>query len=138
MRGWLVKNKGAISERIGVGKVEIKTAQVLTAGGVQGVRLIDEDTVCEWLLSDNPQMAKKMLKLGVRVFLHKLAGYKVSSSAVQPKTTAEMFLENAQILGYARPRDAVRMNVHQDDKRTLGEINRSDESPLPLTSLRQY
>jgi len=63
-----------------------KTAKVHTNGGLQVVGLITENQIVEWLPKDNPIAASHLLKLGVRMGLHKMAGYSISSTAV--KTTA--------------------------------------------------
>jgi hypothetical protein len=49
-------------------------AEVLTASGLQGCRLITEQLICEWIPKDNPEMATKLMQLGIRGFLHTLAG----------------------------------------------------------------
>lgn len=77
------KAESTIHERIGVRKTPTKTAEVQTPGGLQGVRLITEDSIVEWLPADNLTMAKSMLKLGVRKFIHALAGYEHKQE--QPK-----------------------------------------------------
>jgi len=72
----------AISKRCtGDNQKSFKIAEIQTGGGLQRVKLIDEDTIVEWIIDDNPRMAKKLLKAGVRVYLHTIAGYKVTSSA---------------------------------------------------------
>ncbi len=53
-----------------------------TATGFKTHNLITEDLIVEWLPKDNPEMATQLLKLGVRAFMHKLAGYTVSTSAM--------------------------------------------------------
>lgn len=73
----------------------VKSAQIQTPGGMQGADLISEDLIAEWLPTDNPAMATQLMKLGVRVFLHKVAGYKVSSTAVQ---TPQTYLEALKAL----------------------------------------
>jgi hypothetical protein len=77
-----------------------KTAEIDTGYGVKVHNLITEEQVSDWIVDDNPAMAKQLLKAGVRVFLHKLAGYKVTSEAVQPQpqTPAEMLVVFAQQL----------------------------------------
>ena len=56
--------------------------QIQTEGGLQSVRLISEDLICQWLPKDNPELASQVLKLGVRLFLHTLAGFQVKSEAI--------------------------------------------------------
>jgi hypothetical protein len=55
---------------------EIKEAEVDTGHGVKLHRLIPENLIAEWLIEDNPEMAKQMLMMGVRMFIHNMAGYK--------------------------------------------------------------
>lgn len=57
-------------------------AQIETAGGLQGVALIPEDLICQWLIKDNHELALKVMRLGVRLFLHTIAGFRVKSEAI--------------------------------------------------------
>lgn len=76
--------KSTVHNRLkGCSETDLKTAEVLTRSGLQGVRLINEKLIAEWLLKDNPDMATKLLTLGIRVFLHQLAGYEVKSSVIE-------------------------------------------------------
>lgn len=75
-------------------------AEVQTPQGLRSVRLLTEDIIVEWLPKDNPGMATQLMKLGVRVFLHKLAGYEVKSEAIAhsiPQTYAEALLEAGRL-----------------------------------------
>jgi hypothetical protein len=83
------RDASTISRRLkGVGSDRIKEAEILTPGGLQGVALISEDIITDWIVEDNPPLAKAMLKAGVRVFLHTAAGYQLTSSAIAPVTHA--------------------------------------------------
>jgi hypothetical protein len=73
------KAQSTISARLS--KLSVIMSEVLTNGGVQSVRLITEDLMVEWLPKDNPEMATKMMKAGIRVFLHLLAGFDVKSQS---------------------------------------------------------
>lgn len=86
------KDESTIRERIkkGAGKCASETAEILTAGGIQVARLINEDLIAEWLPKDNPSAATSLLKLGVRVVLHNMAGYEVKST-VSPKLSVDQF-----------------------------------------------
>jgi hypothetical protein len=78
-------NQSTISRRIkGDAFPEVKTAEVLTAGGIQGVALVPERLVCKWMLKDNPEVAEKLMQLGTRKFFHTLAGYNVESPKPEP------------------------------------------------------
>lgn len=77
--------KSTVSSRmLGVRKDDFQEAEVLTPGGLQGVRLVDEDTIADWLEKDNPSLLKKFSKLGIRISLHKIAGFEITSTAVNP------------------------------------------------------
>ena len=64
-------------------------AQIQTAGGLQTVALIPEDLICQWLPKDNPAMASQVLKLGVRLFLHTIAGFQIKSDAIETNKQLE-------------------------------------------------
>lgn len=94
----------AISKRINSTKQPItnkvlKGIEIHTQQGIKTVNLITEDLICEWLPKDNPSMATQLLKLGVRSFLHKLAGYEIKSTAVEysiPQTLSQALFEAAK------------------------------------------
>ena len=79
-------SKQAISQRVQklVKKTAIKSAEIDTGYGVKVVNLIPEDLITDWIVSDNPDLARQMLKAGVRVFLYGVAGYEVKASEPQP------------------------------------------------------
>lgn len=77
------KAQSTISGRLATYRDEaLKTAEILTTTGLKTVRLISEDLICKWLPKDNPELASQVLKLGVRLFLHTLAGFRVKSEAI--------------------------------------------------------
>jgi hypothetical protein len=83
--------KDTISKRMsrgykGVDITGFKMAEIFTGGGLQGVALIPADTVFDWLLKDNPGLAKAMGKAGATVYMHQLAGYKLTTTAIAPST----------------------------------------------------
>jgi hypothetical protein len=70
--------KNTISMRLkGFNLEELKTAQMETAGGLQGVQLIPANLIFKWLLKDNPDLAEEMGQAGATIYLYKLAGYKI-------------------------------------------------------------
>lgn len=82
------KDRSTIRERITKlkdrGKDLTKEAQIETTGGLQGCRLIPESLICEWLITDNPELAKQMITVGVRIYLHGLAGFKYEVKKQEP------------------------------------------------------
>jgi hypothetical protein len=90
----------AISKRLsrgykGVDISNIQTAELHTAGGLQGVRLLPADVVFDWLLDDNRDLAKAMGACGANVYLHGLAGYQIQITKA-PKTSADMLIMFAE------------------------------------------
>lgn len=106
------KAQSTISKRIGSHEqTKLLEAEIQTSKGLRTHRLLTEDLIAEWLPKDNPAMATKLIKLGVRGFLHQLAGFKVTSTAIEtpspkPMTqiqilasiTAQMALAEQQLL----------------------------------------
>lgn len=64
---------------------ELKTAEVHTPGGLQGAQLLNEDQILEVAAKYKPELVQAFAKLGLRASLHQLAGYTVSSTAVESK-----------------------------------------------------
>ena len=60
---------------------------VNTEGGDQKVALIPAKIIGRWLAKDNPELFDNCVECGVTVYLHQLAGYKVSSTAIAPQTS---------------------------------------------------
>jgi hypothetical protein len=82
--------KSTILRRLkGVADQEIKTTQIQTPGGLQGVALITEDLIAEWLPKDNPKMCKDFIKLGVRKFNYTLAKYSEPEKTKLPELPPE-------------------------------------------------
>lgn len=79
--------KQAISKRIkGVNQTEIKTAEIQTLGGLQGVNLIPASLVFEWSLKDNLDLAKAMGTAGATAYLFRLAGYRIDAQLAEVST----------------------------------------------------
>lgn len=68
-------------------------AQIQTPGGTQWVTIIPEDLIVEWIVKDNPDIATKLMKVGVRVYLHTLAGFTVTSTATAKELSPLEILE---------------------------------------------
>lgn len=85
-------SRQAIQQR--VGKTEgLKSAEMLTETGLRVGKLIDESTIVHWLTKDSPETLAKFATVGVRLFLHQLAGYQVTSTAMAPNLTRRQMLE---------------------------------------------
>jgi len=84
--------KTTISKRLkGLNPTERNRGEVQTPGGIQGVELIPASLCFKWAIKDNPGLAEKMGEVGATVFLHKLAGYEVTSTATsQPSVDRDL------------------------------------------------
>ena len=67
----------------------LEQAQIETASGLRTVALIPEDVICQWLIKDNHELALKVMRLGVRLFLHTIAGFQVKSEAIETNRQLE-------------------------------------------------
>ena len=95
----------------------LKTAEIQTEYGIKLHNLISEDLITEWLIDDNPELAKQMLKLGVRMFMHKLAGYEIKSTAVEQPTTPQSYIDALKALVASEERkELLRLQNEQLEK----------------------
>ena len=90
-------------ERLGVTFEPLKRSQIETVDGFRAVTLIPENLICQWLVRDNPELALKVMQLGVRLFLHTIAGFNVKSEAVKvngiESQVAELTKSNEKLEG---------------------------------------
>ena len=78
------KAVSTISERMtSLRNSEVQSAEILTNAGLRSVRLIPAKLAFRWAIKDNPQLAESMGECGATVYFHQMAGYKVSSTAVE-------------------------------------------------------
>ncbi|MEH1787525.1 MAG: hypothetical protein V7L23_18610 [Nostoc sp.] len=133
-----------ISGRVkGVHLLEIKTAEIKTSGGLQGVRLITEDIIAEWILKDNPTVAVQFLKLGIRKFMHTLAGYSQPQAQVTPPQAAkalpteyELKLKNIRDRKNAATKDIHELQVQIDELKAIWESLDAEEDTLVVEKHR--
>lgn len=85
--------------------IQAVNAQVKTDSGVQGVLLYDENTVYEVFAKYKPELLIQCAKAGIRVYLHTLAGFKVTSTAAAKELSPLEILEQQVRL----------MRQHQED-----------------------
>ena len=62
--------------------IVLEKAEIQTVGGFQEVTLLPADLVYDWLCEDNLRLAKVMGKTGATVYMHQLAGFKITSTAI--------------------------------------------------------
>jgi hypothetical protein len=68
----------------------IKSAIIDTATGAKEVKLIPESVIADWIVKDNPELAKAMLRAGCRVYLYGIAGYEVKAVAPEMPKPAKL------------------------------------------------
>lgn len=68
-------------ERLNSGDIyQLESAEIPTASGIRVVTLLPASLIFEWALKDNLPLAKAMGSAGATVYLHQLAGFKVSTT----------------------------------------------------------
>jgi hypothetical protein len=97
-------SRGTIGNRLrGVQKDLVKTAEIQTAGGLQGVQLYPASVVFELAMEFNPPLAKAMGVCGANAYMCGLAGYQVPAAPAIKEDPAEMALElSAMYAKYAK------------------------------------
>jgi hypothetical protein len=114
-------SKQAVSKRfLSVNQEGLKTAEIVTASGLQGVNLIPAKLVYRWSLKDNLELAEKMGEAGATVYMHQLAGYSVTSTVVEPARPQTM-LEWAEAFVISE-----RARIAAEEKAILLEAENSD------------
>jgi hypothetical protein len=61
----------------------LKAFNIKTSNGDKDVKLLNEEQILKCLVKYNPEAILKFAQAGLRVYLHQIAGYQVTSSAVQ-------------------------------------------------------
>jgi hypothetical protein len=114
-----------------------ENAEIQTQGGIQGGRLLSEEIIADWIVKDNPEVATKMLKAGIRVYLHHLAGYELHAT-VKPDTTEldkqiELAREQAAIarLDYAKHLESI-----EEKCRQRGDLQAADFTKATIMRLQ--
>jgi hypothetical protein len=74
----------------GVAQMELKTAEIQTAGGLQGCALLNEKQIIEVVSKYNPSLLIKFAQCGLRVFLHQLAGFEINSTAIEQRSVRQL------------------------------------------------
>jgi hypothetical protein len=81
----------------------IETAEVLTSGGIRSARLIPEPVILAAIAKYKPDLLQACAGAGLRVFLHRLAGFEVTSSSMAPvRSDRELMLEAQLVAANAR------------------------------------
>jgi hypothetical protein len=76
------KSESTISRWIGsLAQIEQKTAEIQTPAGLRSCALLDESAIFEAFAKYNPSLLAACAKAGIRLYLHRLAGYEIKVEA---------------------------------------------------------
>jgi len=138
-------SKQAISKRCsqGVNQSQIKTAEIQTPGGIQGVNLIPARLVFKWAIKDNPDLAEAMGEAGATVYMHQLAGFKVSSTATEPIAQPKPEPQPAPVASQTEPQKIgssikATADVIEITRRFLTNVNESLVNGFLLNQLQKF
>jgi hypothetical protein len=90
-------SKQAISKKKADNQIDVINAEIETDGGMQGVNLIDSETLYDMAFEYNLPLAKKMGAAGANVYMLSLAGYKASIESKVPQTYGEALIEAGKL-----------------------------------------
>jgi phage antirepressor YoqD-like protein len=115
-------NKSNVSRRLQTfASGASKTAEILTTTGLKTVVLLTENTITEWLVKDNPALLGKFAAMGIRKYIHTLAGFNPQAAAPIALTEDDE-IAKAYVLAYKkieRLEEAAKVlyetNVHLND-----------------------
>jgi phage antirepressor YoqD-like protein len=99
--------------------VQTTQAKIQTNSGIQEGNLLPETTIAQWLPQDNPDLAQKFLTLGVRAGMHWLAGYSVTSSALQQFNLPQTYSEAMRL---AADEMEARERAEAENKRLTAQV----------------
>jgi hypothetical protein len=102
-----------------VAKMELKTAEIQTTTGLKTVALLNEKQIIEVVSKYNPSLLIKFAQCGLRVFLHQLAGYAVTATAVEQHSVRQLPVHTA--VEYSNAAESIR----QENNKTLQELLRN-------------
>lgn len=106
--GEVFASQSAIARMVGVSETAIRKwiisnqitpilAKIPTSTGVKTSNLLSEDAIYEAFAKYKSELLIKCAKVGIRVYLHRLAGYEVESSALK-KELPQTYLEALKAL----------------------------------------
>jgi hypothetical protein len=106
----------------GVAKEEVKTAEIQTAGGLQGgASLYPASVVFDLALEFKPELAKAMGACGANVYMLGLAGYEVKAEV--PKTRLELALEQVRLIEEIENQERIIKSLEEDNERQAEAID---------------
>lgn len=138
------KDPSTIRERLnrGGGQTDVKYAEIVSGkdfgGGGQTIRLVTEKQIVAWLPKDNPEMAEKLMLLGVRKLLHTLANYEYKQPT-KMLSHAELMLGMAQeIVNLERKYKELEL-ISKDNQRIVeAQENRISNMEMHTTGHQDY
>lgn len=100
-------SEAAIRKWITSNQISVIITEINTATGLKTSHLLSESSILEALAKYKPNLLKTFAQAGLRVYLHKLAGYEVTSSIAKPDPDP-MLLDCLQLIANLERRIASR------------------------------
>jgi hypothetical protein len=121
----------------GVAKMTLKMAEIQTAGGLQGVALLNETQMMEVILKYKPELLLKFTQAGLRLYLHQKAGYK--HNADKPvELTQRLLNELYELIGVKCDYKADQDVIIREVVEYLRALNPKDRATLRMGLMSGY
>jgi hypothetical protein len=130
-------SSATISKWKGESQIETISAEIPTAGGVQGGHLFDEEAIFNAFEKYKPELLKVCAKAGIRMYLHQLAGYKFvpvqSDSAMLSEILAIVKQQRDEFMVFKAESEKFKAEVRPQ----LARLERIETATEQLPGLKQ-
>lgn len=111
----------ALRKYITANQIDLKIAQIPTTTGLKTANLINEDQMLDLISKYNPTLIIQFAKVGLRAYLHQLAGYHINSTTIAPQPP-QTYIEALKALVVAEEEKARLVQENLQLKETVDEL----------------